>query len=87
VTQTNSFQYSSGPSLDTYFTPWIVGGGYTDGFEENNFMGGEYGGRVSGLRGYLGCTRFYSKPLNGSDILNNYNATQNFFKNIDVGGL
>ena len=87
VAQTNSFQYSSGPSLDTYFTPWIVGGGYTDGFEENNFMGGEYGGRVSGLRGYLGCTRFYSKPLSDGDVLNNYNATQNFFKNIDVGDL
>lgn len=87
ITQTNSFEYSAGPSLDTYFTPWILGGGYTDGFSGGNFMGGEYGGKVSGLKGYLGCTRFYSKPLTDGEVLNNYNATENFFKNIDVPNL
>ena len=84
IKQNNSFEYSDGPSLDTYFTPWIVGGGYTDGYSEGNFMGGEFGGKVSGLRGSLGCTRFYSKPLSDGDVLNNYNATKNFFKNIDI---
>lgn len=84
IYQSNSFEYSGGPELDTYFTPWILGGGYTDGFSAGNFMGGEYGGKVSGLRGYLGCTRFYSKPLEASEVLNNYNATQNFFKNINM---
>ena len=97
VFQNNSFEYNSssvntssiaavkaGPSLDTYFTPWVLGGGYTDGNPEGNFMGGEYGGRSSGLRGYLGCTRFYTKPLTESGVLNNYNATQKFFKNIDL---
>ena len=97
VFQNNSFEYNSssvntssiaavkaGPSLDTYFTPWVLGGGYTDGNPEGNFMGGEYGGRSSGLRGYLGCTRFYTKPLTESEVLNNYNATQKFFKNIDL---
>jgi hypothetical protein len=97
VFQNNSFEYNSssvntssiaavkaGPSLDTYFTPWVLGGGYTDGSPEGNFMGGEYGGRSSGLRGYLGCTRFYTKPLTESEVLNNYNATQKFFKNIDL---
>ena len=84
IFQSNSFEYSGGPSLDTYFTPWILGGGYTDGFSANNFMGGEYGGKISGLRGYLGCTRFYSKPLDDGEVLNNYKATQNFFKNINV---
>mgnify|MGYP003109580300 FL=1 len=84
IKQNNSFEYSGGPFLDTYFTPWILGGGYTDGFSGGNFMGGEYGGKVSGLRGYLGCTRFYSKPLEDSEVLNNYNATQNFFKNVEV---
>ena len=30
--QDNSFEYSNfGPRLDTFFTPWILGGGYTDG--------------------------------------------------------
>lgn len=87
VYQNNSFEYSGGPSLDTYFTPWIVGGGYTDGFSSGNFMGGEYGGKVSGLRGYVGCTRFYSKPLKDSEVLNNYEATQRFFKNINMEDL
>lgn len=84
IKQNNSFEYSGGPSLDTYFTPWILGGGYSDGFSSGNFMGGEYGGKVSGLRGYLGCTRFYSKPLTDGEVLNNYKATQNFFKNVEV---
>lgn len=95
--QANSFEYASsivssesvealtkGPKLDTYFTPWIIGGGYTDGNPEGNFMGGIYGGKVSGLRGYIGCTRFYSKPLQDEEVLNNFNATQKFFKNIDL---
>lgn len=97
ITKPNSFEYSAsgvdsnsieaakvGPKLDTYFTPWILGGGYTDGNPDGNFMGGEYGGRISGLRGYLGCTRFYSKALTDGEVLNNYNATQKFFKNIDL---
>ena len=84
IKQTNSFEYSGGPSLDTYFTPWIIGGGYTDGFSGGNFMGGEYGGKVSGPRGYVGCRRFYSKPLSDGEVLNNYKATQNFFKNVEV---
>ena len=97
VFQNNSFRYDAssvnansiaaskaGPSLDTFFTPWILGGGYTDGNPNGNFMGGEYNGKVSGLRGYLGCTRFYSRPLEDGEVLNNYNATQKFFKNIDL---
>lgn len=99
--KSNSFEYSTstvgtsaspdlkyGPKLDTYFTPWIVGGGYTDGMAlSGNFLGGEYGGIISGLRGYLGSLKFYSKPLNSSEILNNYKAHRGFFKNIDVSNL
>jgi len=84
VFQNNSFEYSAGPSLDTYFTPWVIGGGYTDGNPNGNFMGGTYGGAISGLKGYLGCTKFYSKPLSDGEVLNNFNSTQNFFTNIDV---
>ena len=69
-----------------------MGGGYTDGIDggrtggvpDGNFMGGRFGGQISGLRGYIGCTRFYSRPLSDGEILNNYNATQKFFKNIDL---
>jgi hypothetical protein len=75
----------AGPKLDSYFTPWILGGGYTDGNPDGNFMGGEYGGKVSGLKGYLGCTKFYSRPISPEEITKNYNATKNFFKNLYLG--
>jgi hypothetical protein len=77
-----------GPKLDKYFTPWIVGGGYTDGmYQYGNFMGTQYGGVRSGLRGYLGSFKLYSKPLNSTEVLNNYEAQRGFFKNIDTSYL
>jgi hypothetical protein len=84
ITGSSLETYKYGPKRDEYFTPWVLGGGYTDGNADGGFMGGTYGGKVSGLAGYLGCTRFYSKPLNSAEILNNYNATKNFFKNIKL---
>ena len=88
IKKDNSFQYAlSGPQLDPYFTPWIIGGGYTDGMQTGNFMGGLYGGVISGLKGYVGGIKFYSKPLSNQEILNNYNASESFFKNIDVPNL
>jgi len=97
----NSFKYSSnnlnpdapdviksGPGLDTYFTPWIVGGGYTDGmFNYGNFMGTQYGGIKSGLNGYLGSLKFYSRPIDPSEVVDNYNAHKGFFENIDITNL
>ena len=93
----NSFQYSSttvdgptvlkqGPLLNTYYTPWIVGGGYTDGmYQHGNFLGGgERGGITSGLRGHLGSLKFYSRALDNTDVLTNYKAQQGFFKNIKI---
>jgi len=96
--QANSFEYSTttvGPEADSiikscpklydYTTPWILGGGYTDGMAEGgNFMGGKYGGVISGLKGHLGATKFYSKSLTSDEVLNNYNLNKDFFKNIDV---
>lgn len=93
----NSFEYSestvgplaprslkSGPKLNTYFTPWILGGGYTDGMAETgNFMGGEYGGVRSGLRGYLGSTKFYSKPLTQKELAFNNSIQSKLYKNLD----
>jgi len=84
ITGSSLEAYKYGPKRDDYFTPWILGGGYTDGNPDGGFMGGLYGGKVSGLNGYLGCTRFYSKPLNSAEVLNNYNATRSFFKNIKL---
>lgn len=80
-------QLQTGPKLDNYFTPWILGGGYTDGMQTGNFMGGEYGGIISGLKGYLGGTKFYSRVLTPDEILNNYTVNRDFFKNIDVPNL
>ena len=77
----------AGPKLDNYFTPWILGGGYTDGNPSGNFMGGEYGGKISGLKGYMGCTKFYSRPISSTEVLDNFEATKNFFKNVYLGDL
>lgn len=83
----NSFEYEVGPKLDTYFTPWIIGGGYTDGNPNGNFMGGTYGGIHSGLRGYVGSTKFYSRPLYPDEINLNFTVGRSFFKNIDMPNL
>jgi len=76
-----------GPSLGTYFTPWILGGGYTDGMSTGNFMGGSFGGIISGLKGYLGGIKFYSRPLTEQEVLNNFDVSKDFFKNVDVPNL
>lgn len=92
----NSFEYGpmtvgldaptelwEGPKLNQYFTPWVLGGGYTDGMTtRGNFMGGQYGGLHSGLRGYLGSVKFYNRSLGADEIVNNYEAQKNFFKNV-----
>ena len=95
----NSFEYSginvgssagvdlgAGPRLNPFFTPWIVGGGYTDGFASGaasgNFMGGKYGGVRSGLRGHMGGMKFYTRPLDPVEINQNFNAQKSFFKNV-----
>lgn len=92
----NSFEYTastvgetapaalkSGPKLYPFFTPWILGGGYTDGMAlRGNFMGGEYGGISSGLRGYLGSTKFYSKVLTPQEVIFNYTIQSKLYKNI-----
>jgi hypothetical protein len=92
----NSFQYSSntvdgpdilkqGPLLNPFYTPWIVGGGYTDGmYQYGNFLGGDRSGITSGLRGYVGSLKFYSRPLDKTEVLTNYKAQQGFFKNINT---
>jgi len=92
----NSFKYNTssvgqsapeslkyGPTLNQYFTPWILGGGYTDGMALNgNFMGGEFNGVTSGLRGYLGSTKFYRKPLSSTEVEFNYSIQSKLYKNI-----
>ena len=76
-------------------TPWIVGGGYSDGMhcrdwnsysngsiEGMNFMGGKWGGKKSGLFGYIGSLKLYNKALTSAEASQNYNAQKGFFTNI-----
>jgi len=90
------FWYWNGPQ-GSMFTPWIIGGGYTDGmttielgktdsFEGMNFLGTEYGGITSGLKGFVGSVKLYNKALVSSEILKNFNAQKGFFNNIVLGG-
>lgn len=99
IKQFNSFEYNIGymsavnvpdlkygPKLQE-FTPWIIGGGYTDGMQTGNFMGGQYGGITSGFKGFMGGIKFYSKPLTDSQVLHNFKVSQVFFKNVDTSSL
>jgi hypothetical protein len=96
----NSFSYSvNSPGMASInygpvvpaggFTPWIVGGGFTDAYKPNlgdgslGFMGTGHG-LNSGLNGYVGSLKFYSKPLTSSEVLFNYDSQKGFFKNIDL---
>ena len=92
----NSFEYSAdtvgnlapksiknGPKTYPFFTPWIIGGGYTDGNALNgNFMGGEFGGQRSGLNGYLGSVKFYSKSVSEDAAKQNYKVQSVLFKQL-----
>jgi len=72
-----------GPQTNTYFTPWIIGGGWTDGIPEVGFMSTGHG-LSSGLGGHVGSFKVYSRPLNTTEITSNYNAHKNYYKDIDV---
>jgi hypothetical protein len=68
----------------TRFTPWVVGGGFTDGLPFGNFMGTTYSGQRSALDGYIGSLKFYNKALNLNEVINNYKAQSQFFLNIKI---
>jgi len=94
----NSFEYGeatvgslapkslkNGPKTYPFFTPWILGGGYTDGYAiGGNFMGGEYGGQRSGLKGHLGSVKFYNKTVEPAGIKNNFDTQKRLFKAVDA---
>jgi len=94
--QDNSFSYApstvdgpntvqTGPEINEFYTPWVVGGGWTDGmYRYGNFLGGDLGGVISGLRGHLGSLKFYTRPLNTAEVRKNYKAQQGFFKQIII---
>lgn len=89
--KTGSFSYSTsatgltgfvnGPTVSS-FTPWIVGGGFTDGMPMG-FMSGN-NGLHSGLGGFIGSLKFYSRPLDITEVVFNFNNQKGFFKNINT---
>lgn len=93
------FWYWEGPNAfdrsRVNLTPFIIGGGYTDGMDAKgtdwyvegsntgmNFLGGEWGGKKSGLHGFLGSVKLYSRPLTSDEVTKNYKAQRGFFENI-----
>ena len=92
--------FDNGPSNDTFFTPWIIGGGWTDGTpitystSSGGFMGStSIGGSASvlgshgfssALGGRVGSFKIYDKPLDTKEITTNYNAHKAFFQNIKI---
>jgi hypothetical protein len=96
-----SFWYWGGPTPKgnggVLMTPWIIGGGYTDGMsakalpqyvagsnDGSNFMGGKWGGKKSGLYGHLGSVKLYKRALTAAEISKNYEAQRGFFENIKI---
>lgn len=96
-----SFWYWDGPipkgNGGVLMTPWIIGGGYTDGMsakalpqhvagtnEGSNFMGGKWGGKKSGLYGHLGSVKLYKRALTSVEISKNYEAQRGFFEHIKI---
>lgn len=90
VTQSKGItSFDSGPDNDSFFTPWIVGGGWTDGRNVDlaTSSGGFLdtgAGIISCYNGYVGSLKFYQRALNTTEILKNYNAQKIFFENMDI---
>ena len=49
-----------------------------------NFLGGEWGGKKSGLHGFVGSLKLYNKAITSTEVLNNFNSQKGFFKNLKV---
>ena len=58
---------------------------YFEGSNEGmNFMGGKWGGKKSGLGGFLGSLKLYNKAITASEVVKNYEAQLGFFENIRI---
>jgi len=86
------FWYYKGPKVTgiAATTPWIIGGGYTDGIAVNltgsntgsgGFMATSHG-LYSGLTGHVGSFKIYSRPLDTTEALKNYEAHKGYYEDI-----
>jgi hypothetical protein len=105
-------------NLGLGYTPWILGGGFTDGigretskstydpgflgYNTNNLHGNPTNNQhkttsntagmagsastrpVSGLGGFIGSFKLYSKALSNTEVRKNYTFQKGFFKNIKI---
>ena len=81
--------FDYGPSAYPLFTPWIVGGGWTDGrpVSLSTSSGGFLdtgAGLISSYNGYIGSLKFYNRALNITEVKTNYHSQKEFFENIDL---
>lgn len=81
--------FDTGPTNYPEFTPWIVGGGWTDGrpVDLNTSSGGFLdtgAGIISSYNGYVGNLKIYNRALNTTEVVKNYKAQREFFSNIDL---
>jgi hypothetical protein len=81
--------FDTGPTNYPQFTPWIVGGGWTDGrpVSLDTSSGGFLdtgAGIISSYNGYVGNLKIYNRALNTKEVLKNYKAQRDFFSNLDL---
>jgi len=81
--------FDTGPNTYPQFSPWVMGGGWTDGRPVNlaTSSGGFMdtgAGIISPYNGYVGNVKFYNRALNKTEVTNNYKAQKDFFENIDI---
>ena len=81
--------FDSGPKTYPQFTPWVVGGGWTDGrpVSLSTSSGGFLdtgAGIISSYNGYIGSLKFYNKALDTEELKTNYISQKTFFENIDL---
>jgi len=75
ISVSGSYNPVTGPPLNpSLFTPWVVGSSFVDIQQGLN----------SGYKAHIGSLKFYSRSLDNSEILANFNAQKGYFKNISI---
>tara|TARA_R110000751_G_scaffold55062_6_gene118175 strand:- start:7170 stop:10271 length:3102 start_codon:yes stop_codon:yes gene_type:complete len=81
--------FDNGPATYPNFTPWIMGGGWTDGrpVDLGTSSGGFLdtgAGIISCYNGNVGNVKIYNRALNTTELSKNYKAQRDFFANVDL---